>query len=208
MPVARPSRHRFEFDGGTVALDFVNTVSGMRATSPTEWLIEFGDLVDWAEQAGLLDARAAARLYAEAPGPAAKLLVRAKELREALYHTVRASLQGHAPPAAALAVINGWIAEAMAARRLHATAGGAFEARFDEDGAPLSFLRPVALDAAELLERELGTGRVRVCDECEYDRCDWLFLDQTKNASRRFCSTSDCGNRAKQRRFQARRRSR
>jgi len=47
--------------------------------------------------------------------------------------------------------------------------------------------------------------RARV-KECDSDTCDWLFLDRSRNRSRRWCDMSDCGNRAKARRYQARHR--
>jgi predicted RNA-binding Zn ribbon-like protein len=40
---------------------------------------------------------------------------------------------------------------------------------------------------------------------CECDTCRWLFLDTSKNHSRRWCDMRVCGNRMKARRFQARR---
>jgi predicted RNA-binding Zn ribbon-like protein len=60
--------------------------------------------------------------------------------------------------------------------------------------------RVLALDAAELLEHEVSRGLVGVCEERLVGRCAWLFLDSTRNHSRRFCSMKECGNRAKQRR--------
>jgi predicted RNA-binding Zn ribbon-like protein len=36
---------------------------------------------------------------------------------------------------------------------------------------------------------------------CQGDTCGWLFLDMSKNRSRRWCSMSDCGNTAKARRY-------
>jgi len=202
-------RKRWTLDGDRLALDFANTVSGMRETAPREELQQLQDLISWAEAAKVLDKRAAANLYNEAeryPEAAAALLDQARQLREALHDLIVAALAGRAPPAASLDAVNAWISEALSHRRLHPKPKGGFEARFDDDGAALAFLRPVALDAADLLERELAGGRVRLCGESAYGRCGWLFLDQTKNASRRFCSMTDCGNRAKQRRFQERRR--
>jgi predicted RNA-binding Zn ribbon-like protein len=59
----------------------------------------------------------------------------------------------------------------------------------------------VARAAAELLTSE-HVERVR---ECEDDHgCGYLFIDQTKNHSRRWCSMESCGNRAKARRHYAR----
>src|SRR5260370_12175233 len=40
--------------------------------------------------------------------------------------------------------------------------------------------------------------------ECEEGACRWLFLDRSKNHSRRWCDMRVCGNRSKARRFQAR----
>jgi predicted RNA-binding Zn ribbon-like protein len=33
--------------------------------------------------------------------------------------------------------------------------------------------------------------------ECANNRCLWLFLDDSKNGTRRWCSMQACGNRAK-----------
>jgi predicted RNA-binding Zn ribbon-like protein len=37
-------------------------------------------------------------------------------------------------------------------------------------------------------------GRLR---HCLNDQCGWLFMDDSKNGSRRWCSMRSCGNRAK-----------
>jgi len=39
---------------------------------------------------------------------------------------------------------------------------------------------------------------------CAADDCAWVFLDTSKNHSRRWCDMKACGNRAKARRFNAR----
>jgi predicted RNA-binding Zn ribbon-like protein len=210
MPGARQDRHRFDLEGGTVALDFVNTVSGMReAENPRDRLLGFEDLVYWAEQVGLIDAPEASRLYDLAErhqARSAAAFVEAIRRREALHDLVLSAVDGRRAPDAALEVVNGWIAEAMAARRFRVAGPGRFEATLVEDGDLLAFLRPVALDAAELLEHEVSTGRVGVCEEREVGRCAWLFLDTSRNHSRRYCSMKDCGNRAKQRRHYRRNR--
>jgi predicted RNA-binding Zn ribbon-like protein len=204
MPGAREEKHRFELDGGTVSLDFVNTVSGMRSSSkPRDRLQGYPDIVYWAEQVGLLDPKRAAVLYAAAskePGRAAAAHGLAIRRREALHDVALAAVDGQPTPAAALEIVNGWIAEALAHRRFRAKGTGKFQAELVDDGDLLAFLRPVALDAAELLEHEVSEGLVGVCEERLVGRCAWLFLDSTRNHSRRFCSMKECGNRAKQRR--------
>ena len=57
-------------------------------------------------------------------------------------------------------------------------------------------LWPVVRDAAELLSGE-DLDRVGRCADAN---CGWLFLDTSRNHSRRWCSMKDCGNRAKARR--------
>ncbi|KIA63395.1 CGNR zinc finger domain-containing protein [Nocardia vulneris] len=54
----------------------------------------------------------------------------------------------------------------------------------------------LALQTEELL-RSADLERIR---ECEGPGCGWVFIDQTRNRSRRWCSSSDCGNRARARR--------
>lgn len=204
MPGAREEKHRFDLDGGTVSLDFVNTVSGMRGgPNPRDRLLGYGDLVYWSEQVGLVDAKRASALYALAtrePERTAAAFARAIRSREALHDVVLAAVDGRETPLPALEIVNAWIAEALSHRKFRPSSSRAFQAALEDDGDPLSFLRPVALDAAELLEHEVSEGLVGVCAERLIGRCAWLFLDTTRNHSRRFCSMKDCGNRAKQRR--------
>ena len=186
---------RFEFLGDSLALDFVNTVSGMRGVDPKEKLHEWSDLAEWAKEAGLV--RAPPR------GSQAELQF-ALRLREALHDVIKAATEGRNPPPAALEQVNEWVADALAHRRLKPAGGGRFTLDFDRDDNPLWFLRPVAVEAAAILHEQLDL--VRMCGESEVGHCGWVFLDKTRNHSRRYCSMSDCGNRAKQRRFQQRKR--
>src|SRR5882762_7035361 len=126
MPGAREDRHRFELDGGTVALDFVNTVSGMRGGADEhDRLAGYPDVVYWAEQVGLIDSRRAAELYALAeaePERAAAALEEAIRRREALHDVVLSAIEGRAAPDAGLEIVNAWIADALAHRRFRAAA--------------------------------------------------------------------------------------
>jgi len=57
-------------------------------------------------------------------------------------------------------------------------------------------LAPVVESAAALLTSP-DLSRVR---ECESETCGWLFIDRSRNRSRRWCDMTVCGNRAKVRR--------
>jgi predicted RNA-binding Zn ribbon-like protein len=64
---------------------------------------------------------------------------------------------------------------------------------------------PIAFAAVQLLLDDDLRSRVGQCADAE--GCGWLFLDLSKNRSRRWCSIRECGNRAKQRRLQSRARA-
>jgi predicted RNA-binding Zn ribbon-like protein len=66
---------------------------------------------------------------------------------------------------------------------------------------PLLPLHAVARALADLLT----SPRLHRVGRCEgVGDCGWLFLDTTKNGSRRWCSMAGCGSRAKMRRYYAR----
>ena len=74
----------------------------------------------------------------------------------------------------------------------------------DDEGALDRPLWPVLRSAAALLTSD-DIARIR---ECAAERCAWLFIDHSRNRSRRWCDMRDCGNRAKARRHYARAKAR
>jgi predicted RNA-binding Zn ribbon-like protein len=192
--------------GGDLALDFANTLGGLRdGPWDDEWLHGYGDLVAWARHGGLLDAREAARLRDRAaarPGDAAAAFARALDLREAVHRVMAALAGGGAPASGDLGALRdahraalGQAALAPRRRRLDWAYGG--------DGADLDRpLWPVAQAAIDLLRSDDRLGRLKQCANCR-----WLFLDASRNASRRWCSMAHCGIDAKVRATRARRRA-
>lgn len=61
----------------------------------------------------------------------------------------------------------------------------------------------IATSALILLTDPQEMKRIKLCPG---DDCGWLFLDETKNARRRWCMMETCGNRAKAARHYAKRR--
>ena len=57
-------------------------------------------------------------------------------------------------------------------------------------------LHPVVVSVVELMGSD-DARRVKVCGE---STCGWMFIDRSKNASRRWCSMQICGSRTKMRR--------
>src|SRR5829696_5210301 len=82
--------------------------------------------------------------------------------------------------------------------------GWAWDRSGDESAARLdSPLWPVAQSAAELLTSP-KLGRVKLCAG---KGCGWVFVDESRNGSRRWCDSRDCGNRERVRRHLARKRA-
>jgi predicted RNA-binding Zn ribbon-like protein len=197
-------------ESGRLALDFANTVSMHASAHPVEKLRTYADLVDWAARAGVVDEAGARRLLRRAgQSPAEAEAVRAKAvaLREAIYHVLSAEAGGQRPAPADLATLNAGLAESLARARLAAVEPGGYRLGWlDEAGEALDqMLWPVAHAAAEVLTTPAVLQRVGRC--ADVDGCGWLFIDTSKNHSRRWCDMNDCGNRAKARRHYARAKS-
>ncbi len=200
------TQRRFEFIGGQVCLDFANTVGGIRSGPAQEALTSYADLVAWSIQAGLLSEEEAARLLhleQRAAGEAAAVLERAYTLREALYSIFTALVYGSAPAPDDLDQLNGELERGMAGAHIIATADGfAWNWRRDEQALD-QMLGPVARSAAHLLTSE-ERSRLR---QCASPTCGWLFLDNTKNHRRQWCTMTGCGNKARVQRHRQRRRT-
>ena len=197
----------FELNAGRLCLDFANTVRARPLSDKIELINDYTSLLSWARQATILtpgEAAALTETAREQPRAAADALAQARSLREALYGVFSALAAGLPAPTTDLHTINRAIGKAMARAGLSPSPRGGFEWSWPD--APLGADRVawwVARSAAELLTSNDLTG-VREC--AGYD-CGRLFMDGTKNRSRRWCAMASCGNRAKGRRHYERRRS-
>jgi predicted RNA-binding Zn ribbon-like protein len=193
---------KFEFIAGALCLDFCNTVGGSREGVPREFLNSINDFISWAEQAGVFDGRQAADLRRNAsqrPAEAAAVLDRAIELREALYRIFFALMEAKPPRKGDLAKLNAELAQALGRLRVEPGKNReGFQWQWAEEDTRVEHpLGPIARSAAEILTGEHMLRQVR---HCHGANCGWLFLDSSKNHSRRWCDMRDCGNRAKVRR--------
>jgi predicted RNA-binding Zn ribbon-like protein len=195
---------KFQFVGGALCLDFCNTVGGSREGIARERLNSIRDFVAWSEQAGLIDhAEAEGLLRAEGDNRASsEALSRAVALREAIYRIFRSSSKGKTPDQADLARLNAELEASLGRLRVEKPKGEkGFRWQWGEDELRLENpLGPIARSAAELLTHDDALKQV---GQCHGHNCGWLFVDLSKNHSRRWCDMRDCGNRAKVRRFRA-----
>jgi predicted RNA-binding Zn ribbon-like protein len=205
--VAQPGQvYNLALLGGKLCLDFANTIDPRYGPQRREFLTCYSDLVDWARHVGVVsehDARHLAAASRADPAAAGAIFERAIALRETIYRIFLAPARGGQPAQADLEMLLHTYAQALASARL-VRRGAVFALDWMARVEALDrMLWPVAQSALELLgSRELE--RVRECPGL--GDCGWLFLDTSKNGSRRWCSMEGCGSRAKMRRQYARRR--
>lgn len=177
-------RGTYKLAGGSLALDFANLVSYRGTERQHDWLEPASNLRRWAEATGVT-------------APAEADNVRLRGVRDLVARVFLAVADGDTPADEDVHVIGGIAAAAWSRRRLRFPRG-APAARWEDDSS--SLLTEVAEDAATLLTSGDALARVSACDECR-----WVYLDTTRNRSRRWCDPRDCGNRARQRRHYHRR---
>jgi len=186
-------------DSLQLCIHFANTMKWHASKRPVEQIMSYPALVDWARGAGVIDDATMRRLNVTAvehPTAAEQVRQEAIELREAIYRIFASLAHGSAPGAADLERLNMALARALRHARVEAVDGG-FTWSWSAVEALDRILWPIARSAGELLT---SPWRERV-GQCADDRgCGWLFIDTSKNHSRRWCDINDCGNRAKARR--------
>ena len=193
--------------GGALCLDLANTVDWRASGEPKDMLVDYEALVAWGRRLGLLGERETAALSERAqlePRRAASALRRAGELREAIYGVFASIAGGGTPGRRELEVVQAAFVDGLAHAKLRPIPHGA-EWSWQEAGA--AFDR-VAWEAARSAVELLGSDRGERVKRCPAHGCGWLFVDESKNRSRRWCSMAGCGSRMKMRRQYARRRAR
>src|SRR6266516_3248759 len=165
--------------GNWLCLDFTHTLDSRYDAHPRELLKDYSDLVLWGKYVHILKADEARSLCEEATN-----------------HPVEAIAADASPQEDDLATLNAALSEAMSHTRI-VPKDGSFA--WDWAGREIdlnSILWQVVRSAADLLtDEELDDVRA-----CAAEDCRWLFVDTSKNRSRRWCDMKTCGNRSKARR--------
>ena len=189
--------------GGAVCLDFVNSADPSVRAPEVDYLGDYAALLSWGRYAGILAEAEAAALTdgaSDRPAEAETVWRRAIALRATLARLFAAVAAGDPPARADLGALNEVLRHTLTRLRV-AEDGGGFAWAWDADpGALDRVLWPIVRSAAELLVSP-DLKRVRGCNA---DGCGWLFVDASKNRSRRWCGDV-CGSREKARRYYRRR---
>ena len=193
-----------ELVGGRLCLDFANTLSTRSEGQSREYLTDYGQLVAWSQRTGILTGDATGVLLdsaASRPDLAAAALEQAIAVRETIYRVFSATADGREAEGDDLSALNRALHQALVRLEVVPSAD-TFHWSWVVGQDDLDYmLWPVVRSAADLLTSD-DLLRVRGCAR---GGCDWLFVDLSKNHSRRWCSMTMCGSRVKARRYYRRR---
>jgi len=174
-----------------LCLDFANSRYWRGTDQPTETLETFNDVFTWLAAANALDSRTVEALkqnWQPSDADHAETI----QLREALYRIFTA-VAAHAEPASAdIEIFNRKLTAAPARTQL-VKHDGAYLWRANLKPQLPDLLAPILWTAGDMLA-EPRRDRVRLCAN---EKCVWLFLDDSKSGTRRWCDMKACGNRAK-----------
>lgn len=177
-----------------LCLDFANTLAWRGSDPPRESLADFDALSGWLDRAGYPLPKSIDDWAAHHPGRVAALFANAIKLRETIFRCASAIAAGDMAARADLDTLNEAMAVAPSRDRLTTVhASYAWQTALCATPSAPALLAPVLWSAADLLTRA-DQLRVR---RCANDKCLWLFIDNSKTGTRRWCDMASCGNRAK-----------
>jgi predicted RNA-binding Zn ribbon-like protein len=171
------------------------------SANPRDLLPSYADLLRFAAQLRLLPAEQARKLgRAFRAQDGQRVVASTVELREALAAVLYAWVDGGKPAARQVEILE----RHFHAAALHRSLGTGDERLVwswsgSEQQAELPLWK-LAQSASDLLVSD----DARLVKGCGDPTCRWLFLDLSKNHTRRWCDMKTCGNRMKARRHQAR----
>ncbi|WP_029010501.1 CGNR zinc finger domain-containing protein [Azospirillum halopraeferens] len=176
---------QFTFLGNAAWLDFLNTAPRDEGRT-VDLLSSPESLRRWGQEAGLLGSEIR-------DGVDETWLIRAKRLRGEFRQGADSLLAGQEPPTGVIKAVNDQLIANPLRLTLHNQAGHWHLAQMPLRPHADVLLTRLAIDFAECLV----SGRVKDLRRCARSNCVMLFLDTSKNHSRRWCSMELCGNREK-----------
>jgi predicted RNA-binding Zn ribbon-like protein len=136
------------------------------------------------------------------PGPPTpEELARLKSLRTDMLDIVQTLVRDGQVTAASAEGLNRVLSEGPVIRRLVPLNGGGFSLQTNSLHADWPAIRAAIAASFGQMLAEGDRNRLRVCDNPD---CLWVYYDETRNRSKRFCDDKMCGNLMKVRRFRAR----
>jgi predicted RNA-binding Zn ribbon-like protein len=199
MTESKRTLETLELVGSVLCFDLANTINSRRMPEH-DYLLAYSDLVNWAGKVEILSSQQVRSLKQRETRDverAEKALENVRSARELIYRVFSAIAGRSKPPQDDLTALARLYQQAIAnghfvRRERHYEIDWKTDETFD---APLW---PI-ISSAEKLLVSTELSQVKECPGC-----GWLFLDTSKNQSRRWCSMNTCGARDKMRRYHRR----
>ena len=192
-------KNSFQFVAGNVALDFVNTLDfRYDPKRRIELLPDFDSFLKFTNQAGIITDQQVQEFRTNTSDvERVRAIGRIIELREALYFLLLSVIQRKQPSPAHLLTYNRILLSVCVSHSLRWQKQEFVFSPGEYTNSPCAPLQPIMESANQLLT----SADRRYIGECSDKSCRWLFLDRSKNHSRRWCSMEICGNRSKAKTF-------
>jgi len=200
----RPYISKLPFLAGNLSLDYVNTIHDRHEEPIRNLLHSYLDLVTWVYFADAINNSQKERLLQmgwENQQDANRVYTDSLQLREAFYDFVFNMINRKEVSPASMQLIKNWIYKTFSNIELiQSNDGFSLDWNIENIGIE-SILWPIVRSFADLVTT-VDRNRLKQCSNCGY-----LFVDNSKNKSRRWCSMEICGNRVKARRHAKKTRS-
>ena len=182
----------YKLVGEEISFDLINTISWPGTEWEHDWLDQPENFILWAVATGIIK-NSKAKLFAAKPKTwLTKEIKYVYSIRHELVKTLTPLAFNKNPSEDSIKKLNTLIHQINDHRSID------FKTHKWVWKDPLSFkeiLAPVIWNAGEVLT-EKEHARIRHCPSC-----NWIFYDNTKNSSRRWCDMNDCGSRDKSLRY-------
>ncbi|MDN5202420.1 CGNR zinc finger domain-containing protein [Fulvivirgaceae bacterium BMA10] len=188
-----------ELDGGHLSIDFINTVRNRFEEPQHDYLQTSADLLKWCRRLDLLSEKTLSEVesnIASQPAQAEKQIKKVKDLREVLYEIFVSIAYNRVPKRNAVQRFNYHLAETWSNFILDIREAKQVVPEWSHEHPEiLQCMDPIVKAAYELLM----SSELLKLKEC--GACGWLFLDKSKNQSRRWCNMQTCGSSEKARNY-------
>lgn len=188
-----------ELDGGWLCLNFINTVRNRFEEPVFCYLPRHDEVLKWAKRLELfsqVEIRRVKTYIEEHPDVAEKQHKKIIEVRETLYRMFAAIARNLQPSEYVLEKFNKYLSETFNDLKINVEKDRIVtEDWYKKNSGLLQIQHLIIKSAYELL---ISNSLIRL-KEC--DNCGWLFLDKSKNKSRRWCNMQTCGSMEKAKKY-------
>lgn len=174
---------------GDRSLDFINTANFHGTSAHQEWFQSETDVFKWASLLSLEGVDSVPKNDIS--------LHQLLELREAMYRVTFRLVNGLNDKKDDMKIITKWLKCANQSLELTYLDR---ENQFMKELKDVSGLKKIAYMVVLSFSDLITSKQVQKVKQCSSKRCEWFFIDKTKNQSKQWCTMQICGNREKAKR--------